>query len=132
MLKIKFILALCLTAFLPALLCAQQYKYSIDIEPVKTRKAPESFFSAQQREVRQAQKAYHKKKEEQKKLAKKTRKHSLSIQTRAVRKRMKRSEKLALYHTTGKKSISLRSKIKQNGRSWSNNKRGACCSLLHL
>ena len=74
-----------------------QYRYSIDIETKKSRRVPLKYAVNEAKENFKESAEHRKKKRIKLKTSKQIRKHTYSIQTRKVKKRMRNSRKKAEY-----------------------------------
>lgn len=92
--------------------CFGQPRYSIDIEPPKNRRIPISYLISQSSEKIKESKRIRKKHRIERKTSKKIIKHTYSIQTKKVRKRMRKSRKKAEIFNRGKLPLSVKLKKK--------------------
>lgn len=87
-----------------------QYRYSIDIETAKSRRVPLKFAINEAKVNLKESTEHRKKKKLELKASKQIRKHTYSIQTRKVKKRMNKSLKKAECFNRGKVPISVKLK----------------------
>ena len=87
-----------------------QYRYSIDIETKNSRRVPLKYTVNEAKENFKESTEHRKKKRIELKLSKQIRKHIYSIQTREVKKRMRKSRKKAEYFNREKVPLSVKLK----------------------
>lgn len=92
-----------------------QYQYSIDIEVKKARRVPVKFAVLKAFDSVDASMEHRKKKRGELKRSKKLRKHIYRIQSREVKKRMRKSRKKAENNNRGKVPLGVKLKNCLNG-----------------
>jgi len=103
--------AICIVLFsLKGPIASAQKNYSIDINAQKKRSVSIGFFIQQSKEKIKSAGKNRKRKRAEIKLSKKIRKHTYSIQTKEVKKRMKKSGKKAKRYNRGKPAICVKLK----------------------
>ena len=87
-----------------------QPRYSVDIEPPKNRHVPLAFYISQVKENIKTSKELAKKHRLARKKSKKIQKHIYNIQTKKVKRRMRKSKRQAENFNRGKRPICVKLK----------------------
>lgn len=96
--------------------CQKKYRYSIDIENVKSRRVPAKFWIQDKRESLGEGRDWRKNKRIEERDSKKTKKHAYKIQKKYVQKRMKETRKHAKWHNQNKLPFIVKLKKRRNGK----------------
>lgn len=92
-----------------------QYNYSIDVGNRKERKGSLKYRIAQTKKTINTNLEIKKKRRVMKKVSRKTIRHTYSIQTQDVKRRMRKSKKRAEYNNKGKVPLNIKIKNFTNG-----------------